>query len=95
MSSAFASILVGKYAPIDFSDGSGMNLLDIRTGDWNALALKSTAKNLKKKLGAPSPSYTPLGNISPYFVQRYGFKKYCTVITWSGDNPCSLAGLGL
>jgi len=30
-----ASIFIGKYAPIDTSDGSGMNLLDINTKKWN------------------------------------------------------------
>ena len=28
-------------------------------------------------------------------MYRYGFSSSCEVISWSGDNPCSLAGLGL
>lgn len=36
-----------------------------------------------------------LGAVSPYFASRYGFATSCLVVAWSGDNPCSLAGLGL
>lgn len=33
--------------------------------------------------------------MAPYFVARHGFRDGCLVVAWSGDNPCSLAGLGL
>lgn len=39
MSSFAASLFIGDYAPIDDSDGSGMNLLDIRRRDWSDLCL--------------------------------------------------------
>eukprot|EP00439_Symbiodinium_sp_Y106_P014607 s1274_g2.t1 len=40
-------------------------------------------------------SHRALGSVAPYFVKRYGFSPTCLVVAWSGDNPCSLAGLGL
>lgn len=64
MSSCFPSILIGFYAPIDSSDGSGMNLLDIKTCDWNKHALNATAPNLLEKLGKPVRSHNLVGNIS-------------------------------
>ena len=36
-----------------------------------------------------------LGNVSSYLCTRYGFSSECKCVAWSGDNPCSLAGLGL
>ena len=32
ISSFVVSLFIGSYAPIDFSDGSGMNILDIKKG---------------------------------------------------------------
>ncbi len=34
-----------------------------------------------------------LGNVCQYFVKRHSFNPKCHVVAWSGDNPCSLAGL--
>lgn len=40
VSSFAASLLIGDYAPIDLSDGSGMNLLDITTKKWSPECLE-------------------------------------------------------
>ena len=95
ISSLMASLLLGDYAPIDFSDGCGMNLLNLQTRKWDGSLLAATAPGLEAKLGAPAASHAALGTVSSYFTGTYGLPSSARVIAWSGDNPCSVAGLGL
>ena len=51
--------LLGKYASIDFSDGSGMNCLNIQTKEWSEPVLNLAQKyapDIRQKLGSPAPS---------------------------------------
>ena len=95
VSSYVASLLAGKLVGVDPGDGSGTNMMDIAARTWNQQALDATAPGLEDKLLPIAPSGQSVGAISPYYVARYGFSTECLVLPFSGDNPCSLIGLGL
>jgi xylulokinase len=95
VSSYMASLLAGKLVGVDPGDGSGTNLMDIGTRQWSRRALDACAPGLEDKLLALAPSGRVLGPVAPYFVERYGFSPSCVVLPFSGDNPCSLIGMGL
>ncbi|KAL4941201.1 putative D-xylulose kinase A [Aspergillus oleicola] len=101
VSSFLASLFLGHIAPFDISDVCGMNLWNIHKGAYDEDLLKLCAgphgvEDLKRKLGeVPEDGGIDLGKVHPYFVERYGFSKSCTVIPSTGDNPATILALPL
>ncbi|KAI0439270.1 xylulose kinase-like protein [Xylaria telfairii] len=101
-SSFLASVFLGSIAPFDISDVTGMNLWDISAETWNQKLLELTAGSaegvpaLRAKLGeVPLDGGVILGNVSPYFVKRFGFSKDCRITAFTGDNPATILSLPL
>ncbi len=94
VSSFIASVIAGKSVSIDYGDGAGMNLLNLATLAWDSGLLEATAPDLLDKLPAPAPATTVQGNVSRYFVEKYGLPADCRCALFTGDNPASLVGMG-
>jgi xylulokinase len=94
VSSFLCSVLAGGSAAMDVGDGAGMNLMNLANSAWDEKLVEATASNLMAKLPAVLPSGTVAGEVSSYFVSKYGLSPSCQVVLFSGDNPCSLVGMG-
>ncbi len=94
VSSFIASVLAGKSLPIDFGDGAGMNLLNLKSLTWDQDLIDATAPELSDKLLPAASCLKPQTTISSYFVEKYGFAETCQVCPFTGDNPASLVGMG-
>ena len=102
LSSFLASYLVGEDMPIDAGDGAGMNLLNLKTGEWDDEICEFTAAGLKDKLPAVAVERDALRAVerasrpfsrplSPRFA-RFGLRPGIPVVPFTGDNPASLVG---
>ena len=94
VSSFLASVLAFADAPIDTGDGAGMNLLNLRTLEWDREICDFTAPGLLGKLPAiHKPGDATHLKLAKYF-EKFGFRANIPVLPWTGDNPASLVGTG-
>jgi xylulokinase len=94
VSSYLASLLSGTNAPLDPGDASGMNLMNLRTSEWDPRALDATAPALRDRLPHIVPSATVIGTLAEKWRRQYGLPA-AKIVAWTGDNPSSLIGTGL
>ena len=96
VSSFVASLLVGSLAPMDASDACGTNLVDWRKRRWHSPLLAAIpGLDVARLGGQPCAPHAVLGRVSPAVAARWGLPPDCAVVAASGDNPNSLAGLGV
>jgi len=92
LSSFLASYLVGEDMPIDAGDGAGMNLLNLKTGEWDAEICEFVAPGLVGKLPAARTGCAPYHRpLNPQFA-KCGLRPGIPVVPFTGDNPASLVG---
>lgn len=79
MTQTYSHINAYRYAPIDNSDASGMNMMDISCNTWSTACLDAVtsgsstvdAANLREKLGEVSLAHVVCGQVSTYLQSRY------------------------
>ncbi|ORY98614.1 hypothetical protein BCR43DRAFT_522717 [Syncephalastrum racemosum] len=97
VSSFIATVLLGQLAPVDSPEGSGTNMMNIETHRWQPnLVEHCGGPELIKKLALePVEGGVQLGNIHPYFVERFGLNPECKVMPFTGDNSATLVSMNL
>ena len=93
LSSFLTSLLAGEDAPVDVGDGAGMNLLDLRTLEWDREVCDFVAPGLLGKLPRIYRPGDPPCRLAPRLAE-FGLRPEIPVAPFTGDNPASLVGCG-
>lgn len=85
--------LTGSFAT-DFSDASGMLLLDVANRRWSTemCALGGITEDLLPKL---YESYEAIGQVRPELAEKLGLAADCLVVAGAGDNAAAAIGMGV
>jgi xylulokinase len=93
LSSFLTSVLTGEDAPIDIGDGAGMNLLNLRSLEWDKEICDFISPDLLQKLPRIYRPGDPPLKLAERFA-AFGLTPGINVVPFTGDNPSSLVGCG-
>jgi xylulokinase len=90
---AIVARLTGKFVT-DPSDASGMNLFDLKQGQWSAQILEATAFD-PNRLPEVRPSTEVVGEVRLDVADEVGLAAGTPVVIGGGDGACAAAGAGV
>jgi len=85
--------LTGSYVT-DYSDASGMNLLDINKLEWSDEIVRSVGIDLDK-LPTALPSTAVAGKVAQNIAEQVGLAAGTPVVIGGGDGSCAAVGAGV
>ncbi len=77
----------------DFSDASGMLLLDVKNKRWSDEMIEICGIR-REMLPQLFESWEVTGTIKPCLAARFGFPKDCKIVAGAGDNAAAAVGTG-
>lgn len=77
----------------DYSDASGMLLLDVKNRCWSKEMMK-ICKIREEQLPTLFESYEVVGNIKPVLAEEFGFTTNVKIVAGAGDNAAAAVGTG-
>lgn len=87
-----AFMFTGKYCT-DYSDASGMLLLDVKNRRWSK-EMCAICGVKQSQLSELHESYEPIGTILPELAQKLGLSEKVRVVIGAGDNAAAAIGNG-
>ena len=77
----------------DYSDASGMLLLDVKNRCWSKemLAICDVTEAQMPQL---FESYEAVGTLKPELAKEFGIPASCKIVAWAGDNAAAAVGTG-
>lgn len=84
--------LTGVFST-DYSDASGMLLLDVKNKCWSKEMLEICGVQIKQ-MPKLYESYEKIGEIKPEIAKELGFSEACIVAAGAGDNAAAAIGTG-
>ena len=89
----YISYMLGGSFATDYSDASGMLLLDVKNKKWSSemIELCGISENMLPKL---FESFEVVGNIKPELAKELGLNEDIKIIAGAGDNAAAAIGTG-
>lgn len=77
----------------DYSDASGMLLLDVKNKCWSKKMLEICSVEIEQ-MPKLFESYETVGNLKSEIAQQLGFSSSCKIVAGAGDNAAAAVGTG-